>query len=69
MRWSELDLEKRLWKLPGVRTKNTRPHDVALTPQVVQLIEGCPRGIGQFVASLSAERPFQGWSKAKASLD
>ena len=41
MRWSELDLEKRLWKLPGVRTKNARAHDVALTPQVVELIEGC----------------------------
>ena len=70
MRWSELDLEKRLWTLPGVRTKNARAHDVALTPQVVELIEGCrPRSVGQVVASLSAERPFQGWSKAKAALD
>ena len=69
MRWSELDLEKRLWKLPGVRTKNTRAHDVALTPQVVELIERCQHVVGQFVASLSAERPFQGWSKAKAALD
>ena len=39
MRWSELELEKRLWTLPGVRTKNKRVHDVALAPQVVELIE------------------------------
>jgi integrase len=69
MRWSELDLEKQLWTLPEARTKNQSVHDVALTPQVVELIEGCPRGAGQFVASLSADQTFKGWSKAKVALD
>jgi integrase len=69
MRWSELDLEKQLWTLPEARTKNQSVHDVALTPKVVELIEGCPRGVGQFVASLSADQTFKGWSKAKVALD
>ena len=69
MRWSELDLEKQLWTLPGERTKNTRVHDVALTPQVFELIEGCRPRVSQFVASLSADRTFKGFSKAKAALD
>jgi integrase len=68
MRWSELDLKKQLWTLPGARTKNKRMHDVALTPQVVELIKGCPP-VGHFVASLSADRTFEGWSNSKATLD
>src|SRR5262245_14954564 len=68
MRQSELDLENQLWTLPGIRTKNGRTHDVALTPQVIELIERCP-GVGELVASSSTDRIFKGWSKAKAALD
>ncbi len=30
MAWSEIDLDKALWSLPGERTKNDRPHTVPL---------------------------------------
>jgi len=31
MRWSELDLEKRLWTLPSSRAKNGKQHTVPIT--------------------------------------
>lgn len=39
MRWSELDLTNRVWRLPGKRTKNKRPHVVYLSPQAMEIIE------------------------------
>jgi integrase len=39
MKWSELDLKARSWDLPGVRTKNGRPHSVPLPPTAVKLLE------------------------------
>jgi integrase len=39
MRRSELDLAKRLWSLPGARTKNAHPHTVPLSTLAVSIIE------------------------------
>jgi integrase len=39
MPWSELDLGKAMWSLPGDRTKNGKPHTVPLSRQVVGIIE------------------------------
>jgi integrase len=38
MRWAELDLDARLWSLPGTRTKNKKPHAVPLSEQVLALL-------------------------------
>jgi integrase len=38
MRWSEVDLEAALWHLPSTRTKNKRPHTVALPPSALALV-------------------------------
>jgi integrase len=35
---SELDLERRLWNLPGSRTKNGHPHSVPLSPLALEII-------------------------------
>jgi integrase len=34
----ELDLRQKLWRLPGVRTKNGHPHSVPLSPLAIELI-------------------------------
>ncbi len=33
MRWSELDAERTLWRIPAERTENGRPHEVPLSLQ------------------------------------
>lgn len=39
MRWSELDLEGRVWMLPSSRTKNRQAHSVYLSDLAVNLIK------------------------------
>lgn len=65
---SELDIPGRTWTIPAARSKNGKAHAVHLTDAALAIIADCPR-IGTHVASLSSEKPFQGWSKAKAQLD
>jgi integrase len=36
---SELDLENRLWSIPGTRTKNRQPHTVPLSDLALKIIE------------------------------
>jgi integrase len=35
---SELDLERRLWNIPGSRTKNGHPHSIPLSPTALEII-------------------------------
>lgn len=39
MRWSELDLERTLWRIPAERTKMRRPHDVSLSRQALAVLK------------------------------
>jgi integrase len=70
MRWSEIDLDKRLWSLPGSRMKNGKPHDVYLSNATravlrdIQRVEGC-----DLVLSTTGKTPVSGFSKAKTALD
>jgi integrase len=44
MTWAELDLESRVWEIPGRRTKNSRPHVVPLPPTAHAVLERRQRG-------------------------
>jgi integrase len=74
MRWSEIDDDKKLWTIPGSRTKNHREHAVPLSDSALPLIAASPHR-KDFVFGdgprRSGDRPrgFSGWSKAKAALD
>jgi integrase len=67
------ELEGDRWIIPGGRYKTKLDHVVPLTAQAKALIGGKPEGFkgnAWFVFSTSGgERPFSGFSKAKASLD
>lgn len=39
MTWAELDLEARVWAIPGARTKNGRPHVVPLAAEALALLQ------------------------------
>lgn len=73
MRWSELDLENRVWHLPVSRTKNGKAHDVHLSEQAMEIIESRHRfkpepGRPDFVFSLDGRRPVGGLESAKSRL-
>jgi integrase len=74
MRWSEIDDDKKLWTLPGSRTKNHREHAVPLSDSALAFITASPHykdyvfGNGPR-RSGGQPRGFSGWSKAKAALD
>ena len=68
MVWDEIDVENRIWTLPGLRTKNGKPHIVHLSAPSIKLIERTPR-LGNYVFSFSGLRPFQDFTNAKRALD
>jgi integrase len=69
MRWSEIDAESGVWRLPPERTKNKRAHTLPLPPMAVEIIESVPRIVGR--DNLFGERSDLGFTQwgAKADLD
>jgi integrase len=43
MATTELDLGRKVWNIPGSRTKNGHPHSVPLSPLAMSLIKEAPR--------------------------
>jgi integrase len=68
LRWSEVDLRKGLISLPGERTKNGKPHDIAIAETARSLLEVREKTDRDLIFG-RGDGPFSGWSKAKAALD
>jgi integrase len=68
MSWDEVDLERRVWTLAAVRTKNDKPHIVQLSDRAVAVIGAQPRS-GRFVFSKSGVTPVGDFSSQKRRLD
>jgi integrase len=47
MRWSELDLDAAMWRLPPERTKNKRPHVLSLPRMALDIIATIPEVVGR----------------------
>lgn len=76
MHRSEIDEDKKLWTIPGSRTKNHREHMVPLSDSAFALVNASPRRTGRDYVFGNGprrtgddQRGFSGWSKAKAALD
>jgi integrase len=70
MRWSEVDLGRRLWTIPSERMKGGRVPEVPLSPAAVALIEVLPRFAGDCVFTTTAgAKPVNGFAKAKVRID
>ena len=70
MRWGELDLDNREWLIPGERSKNSKPHLIPLSDQVLEIIDSLPHFGGPFVFSgTDGRRPVSGFSKVKHRID
>ena len=49
-RWEEINLEERVWLIPGERMKNGKEHRVPLSDAAVKLLESLPGGEGKALA-------------------
>jgi integrase len=69
-RWSEIDLQRRLWTIPPERMKAATVHEVPLSDLAIAILARLHRFTGDYVFSTAAgERPISGFSKAKNRLD
>jgi integrase len=69
LRWSEVDLDKRLISLPKERTKNKLPHDIPLSDSAVDILSESKRRDGDYVFGTTSERPFCGYALGKRTID
>jgi integrase len=71
MRWSEINLDAKLWTIPRERSKNDQLHEVSLSGPAVAVLTRMAkiknrRGL---VFTTNGETPFASYSKAKDRLD
>jgi integrase len=70
MRWSEINLDARLWGIARERVKNNKPHDVPLIESVIAILTALPRIAGSdFVLTTTGKAPSTSYSKGKRRLD
>jgi integrase len=70
MEWKEIDLDARLWTLPGKRAKNGVQHEIPMPDLAIEILKACPRIAGSdFVFTVSGRRPIQGHHIVKRRLD
>jgi integrase len=69
MRRSEIDLDKRLWGLPGSRTKNGKPHVVPLSDQAMAVVQSVTPIAGDYVFTVSGDAAVASSSALKERLD
>jgi integrase len=70
MRWSEVDLEGRIWTLPGERTKNGKLHAVPLSQAALDILVNVPRiNDSDFVFTVTGAVAWRDCTKAKRRLD
>jgi len=69
LHWSEFAVGKGLVTLSGERTKNGKPHELPLPALAVQILEAQARRTERELIFGEGAGPFQGWSKAKATLE
>lgn len=71
MKWDELDLPAKVWRLPKARTKNKRDHEIPLSDAAVRIIEGLPRigGKSGLVFTTTGATQVSGFSRAKQIVD
>jgi integrase len=63
LRWSEVDLDQEIIRLPAERCKNKRPHDMPLPAPALAILEAQPR-VGDRVFD-----SFGSWGRGKQRLD
>jgi integrase len=64
MRWSEIDLDDKIWVIPADRSKNGKPHVVPLSAYALEILSEVPRFLDcDFVFTTTHKSPVSGFSK------
>lgn len=64
MRWSEIDLEEKVWVIPAERAKNGKEHYVPLSEFAIGLLNEVPRFLDcDYVFTTTRRSPVSGYSK------
>lgn len=64
MRWSELELDQKIWVIPAERSKNGKQHVVPLSNYVLKMLDEVPRFLDcDFVFTTTKHSPVSGFSK------
>ena len=66
--WTEFDLDRSTWTIPGERTKNAKSHIVHLSPSTVAVLKRMPRHEA-WVFTITGDKPFSRFSAEKRKLD
>jgi integrase len=70
MEWRELNLEAKMWMIPGERTKNKKLLVVPLSDAAIDIIEKLPHmGGSKFVFTTTGKTHVTGYSNAKEAID
>jgi integrase len=70
MRWSEIDLQRRLWTIPATRAKNGYAHEVPLSGAVIDILRQVPRFLhSDFLFTTNGESPVSGFGRAKERFE
>jgi integrase len=69
MRRDELSEDGSTWNIPGLRTKNHRPHVVPLPPLARSILATVKLVSGDFMFTTTGRSPISGWARVKARLD
>jgi integrase len=71
MRWSELDLDKRIWTLPRQRAKSDRGHELQLSEGAIDILRALPQiaADGRLVFTTTGKTPVSGFGNVKRRLD
>jgi integrase len=70
MTWNEIDLQNGTWTLPPGRSKNGKPHTLALPPVALSIIESVPqRSDRDHLFGERADDGFTNWGIGKRALD
>jgi integrase len=68
-RWSDIDLDNKIWVIPAERSKNGKPHVVPLSAYALTLLVEIPRFLDcDFVFTTTRRSPISGFSKALRRL-
>jgi integrase len=70
-RWSEINIEQKLWTIPPERMKAGAAHIVPLTDDVITILKDLPRfkGGDYLFSTTFGKKPVRGFNRAKHDLD
>jgi integrase len=69
LKWSELDLQHKVWVLPADRSKNRTEHMVPLSEATLDLLKAVPRAPGVDYVFAFDKLPVNDFAGAKRQLD